>query len=289
MSVGDGPVRRLKLDGEQVEVDDRDSGEPVLLIHGGVFSDWFAPAAAPGLAGLRSIRVRRAGYLPGIAPTRPLGIADHARHCALLLDALGISSAHVCGHSVGALIALQLALDAPMVVRSLVLLEPAPAGDLGSLADAEAAGRLLGPAFGAIAAGELDKGFDAFLAATGGPGGRALVEARLGRDGLRAAVRQAVSLTYERQAVAEWRFTAADAARIGRPMLLVQGGRSAEVAPFAPRTVAALAAMAPQARVVTLPGATHLMPLQDPVAIAELIERFVAELAGSPAETPLTS
>jgi pimeloyl-ACP methyl ester carboxylesterase len=284
MSAIDGAVRRLQLDGEQLEVIDRGDGEPVLLIHGGVFSDWFAPvAASPQLAELRRIRVRRAGFLPEVAPTRPLSFADHARHCVLLLEALGLHSAHVCAHSSGALIALQLALDVPHAVRSLVLLEPAPAGDLCSPAEVKAVGPLLGPAFAAVAAGELDAGFETFLAAVGGPGARELVEAQLGADGLREAVRQAVTLPYEGQALGDWRFTAADAARIDQPMLLVRGGRSEEVAPFAPRTVTALAAMARHSRVVTLPGVTHLMPLQDPAAIADLIRSFVSETVGSPA------
>lgn len=46
--------------------------------------------------------------------------------------------------------------------------------------------------------------------------------------------------------------------------------------------------MAPHAPVVTLPGVTHLMPLQDPVAIAELIERFVADPRGGRTRTAAT-
>jgi pimeloyl-ACP methyl ester carboxylesterase len=282
-------VRRLRLAGEQVEVADDGDGEPVLFLHGGVFSDWFTPVAAqPRLARLRRIRMRRAGYLPGVAPTRPLSIADHARLCALLLEAVGLRSAHVCGHSAGALTAIQLALDAPQCVRSLILLEPAPAGDLATPDEMAAIGPLLGPAFGAVAAGDLDTGFDSFLAAVGGPGARELVEQQLGRDGLAVAVQQTVSLSYESQAVADWRFSAADAARIGQPMLLVDGGRSDE-APFAPRTVQALAAMVPEAEVITLPGVTHLMSLQDPAAIADLIAHFIAETGASGGNSATTS
>jgi pimeloyl-ACP methyl ester carboxylesterase len=206
-----------------------------------------------------------------------VSFADHARHCALLLDALGLQDAHVCGHSSGALVALQLALDAPTAVRTLTLLEPAPGGDLGEPADGEAIGRLLGPAIAAAAAGDVDTAFDTFLEAVGGSGARALVERTLGVDGLQMAVGQARTLMGEAQAVTGWRFTSDDASRITQPLLLVQGGRSHELAPFAPSTIPTLAAMAPHARVVTLPGVTHLMPLQDPAGVAALLADFIAE------------
>ena len=272
------PVRRLRVAGEHIEFADQGDGEPVLLVHGGVFSDWFLPVThASQLGRYRLIRIRRAGFLDGTAPAVPLSFADHARHCALLLDALGLNDAHVCGHSSGALVALQLALDAPTAVRTLTLLEPAPAGDLAEPADGEAIGRLLGPAIGAAAAGDVDTAFDTFLDAVGGPGGRALVERTLGRDGLHLAVGQARTLTGEVHAVTGWRFTSDDARRITQPLLLVQGGRSHQLAPFAPNTVPTLAAMAPHARVVTLPGVTHLMPLQDPDGVAGLLAQFIAE------------
>lgn len=103
----------------------RTSGDPILLIHGGVFADWFAPLALdPALAGHRVVRVVRAGYAPRPAPAAAVGVSDHARHCAALLDGLCIERAHLVGHSSGSVIALQLALDRPEVVQSLVLSEP---------------------------------------------------------------------------------------------------------------------------------------------------------------------
>ena len=51
---------------------------------------------------------------------------------------VGFDSAHVVGHSLGGVIALQLALDAPQAVRTLALMEPAL---MGAIAKAEAAER----------------------------------------------------------------------------------------------------------------------------------------------------
>ncbi len=54
-------------------------------------------------------------------PVGPVGIHDHARDLAALLDELGMAPAMVCGLSVGGMIALALAAERPDTVRGLVL------------------------------------------------------------------------------------------------------------------------------------------------------------------------
>jgi pimeloyl-ACP methyl ester carboxylesterase len=91
---------QISPDGIEIDFTDRGHVEVVLLVHAGVFGAWFAPVAAhPALDGLRVIEMRRAGYSGGSAPAVHLTISDHARHCAALLDRLGITAAHVCGNS----------------------------------------------------------------------------------------------------------------------------------------------------------------------------------------------
>ncbi|HSF99065.1 MAG TPA: alpha/beta fold hydrolase [Ornithinibacter sp.] len=76
--------------------------------------------------------------------------AEHAAAFVATLDALGLADAHVCGHSFGALVALELAAGRYRHrVRSLVLLEPAPAGVLTDPDEGEAGRRVLGPVMGA--------------------------------------------------------------------------------------------------------------------------------------------
>ena len=54
-------------------VDHGGPGESVLLLHAGVFSEWFAPMAATAeLSGFRIIRVRRAGYVTDATPIIPI-------------------------------------------------------------------------------------------------------------------------------------------------------------------------------------------------------------------------
>jgi pimeloyl-ACP methyl ester carboxylesterase len=270
-------IRRFRVGSDWIEYDDSGDGEPILLVHAGVFSDWFAPVAAESaLREFRLIRVRRAGYVAGPAPTGHLTLADHARHCAMLLDDLGIGAAHVCGHSSSALIGLQLALDRPELVHSLVLLDPAPGGDLLGPINAPVIPNVVGPAMAAYAGGDVATGFERFMNAVCGPHHRSVMRDVLGADGYDRAVRESAFFPDEVAAVGEWRFGPADAARIGVPTLLVDGERTAEVAAVRPESVTRLAAMMPHADVVVLPGVSHLMPLEDSRGVARLIADFVS-------------
>jgi pimeloyl-ACP methyl ester carboxylesterase len=267
--------QRLRVGDDEIEYDDVGEGEPILLVHAGVFSDWFAPVAATvELAGFRIIRPRRAGYVTGAAASGHLTIADHARHCGLLLDELGLAVAHFCGHSSSSLIGLQLALDRPSLVQSLILLDPAPCGDLLGPVNSPVIGQVVGPAMAAYASGDTSTGFDRFMTAVCGAHHRAVMEARLGVDGYEQAVRESAFFPDEAAAAMEWRFGASDAGRIRAPMLLVEGGKTAEVAAVVPESVGRLAAMIPHAQVAVLAGASHLMPLEDPRGVARLIGDF---------------
>jgi pimeloyl-ACP methyl ester carboxylesterase len=276
-------ARFVRCGDDVIAYEDRGDGEPVLLVHAGVFSDWFAPvAAAPELAGFRILVARRAGYVEGSSPSGHLSIADHARHCAALLDETGVSRVHLCGHSSSALIGLQLALDRPDLVHTLVLLEPAPGGGLNGPAHAAILGEAIGASMAAYGAGDTATGFARFMTAVGGLRYREVIEQALGREGHERAVRQSAYFPDEARAVWEWRFEASDAARIEAPVLLVEGERTAELAAVPPESVSLLAAMVPHAETVVLPGASHLMPLEDPAGVARLVADFARKHPISP-------
>lgn len=268
-------AQRIRVGADWIEYEDVGAGEPILLIHAGAFSDWFvAVAATPELSGFRIIRLRRAGYLTDCAAPGHLTIADHARHCGLLLDALGLAATHVCGHSSGALIGLQLALDRPGLVHSLVLLDPAPCGDLLGPINAPVIGGVIGPVMAAYAVGDAATAFDHFMTAVCGSHYRLVMERVLGVNGYEQAVRESAFFPDELAAAGEWAFGAAEAGAISAPMLLVDGGTTADVAAVRPESVARLAAMVPHAEVAVLADASHLMPLEDPSGVARLIAGF---------------
>jgi pimeloyl-ACP methyl ester carboxylesterase len=139
---------KLAANGLQLEVDDRGppGGAPLLLIMGlGMqLIAWPDELLRPLVAGgLRVVRLdnRDAGLSQGFdhlgvpvlpwagirwalhLPLRPpYTLADMAADALGVLDALGIAAAHVCGASMGGMIAQHIAAHHPQRVRSLALL-----------------------------------------------------------------------------------------------------------------------------------------------------------------------
>ena len=120
-------MQRLSVDGTELEYEERGAGEPVLLIHGSIVGDAMAPLMAePALAGrYRLIHYHRRGFAGSARAEGEVSISRQAADARAVLKHLGVARAHIAGHSYGGVIGLQLALDAPEVVHSLALLEPA--------------------------------------------------------------------------------------------------------------------------------------------------------------------
>ncbi len=98
-------------------------GPPVLLVQGaGVVGEGWRPQ----IDGLRDrftlVAFDNRGIGRSTLPRRPLTIADMAGDALALMDAIGFSRFHVAGHSMGGLIAQELALAHPARVASLALL-----------------------------------------------------------------------------------------------------------------------------------------------------------------------
>jgi pimeloyl-ACP methyl ester carboxylesterase len=271
-----------------LDYDERGAGEVVCLVHAGVFGAWFAPLfKQPALDGFRVIRPIRPGYGRSPAPSEPASIAAHARRCGALLRGLGVARVHWVGHSSSCCIGLQLALDDPGLVASLILFEPAkPSGTQREAA----ASTYVGPALAAAATGDVARAFDVFLRGVGGDGYREVLRARFGDGGLAAAEREsAYFFADELPAVGAWTFGPAEASRITAPALLLCGAGSR---PWFPENVAILAELLPDARTETLPELHHLAPLTHPGELAATIRDFVSgrgrRAMGRPAaRTPL--
>jgi len=261
-----------------LDYEERGAGEAVCLVHAGIFSAWFAPLfEQPALDGLRVIRPIRPGYGRSPAPSTPASIAAHARRCGALLRGLGVTRAHWVGHSSSCCIGLQLALDDPGLVASLILFEPAkPSGGQREVA----ASTYVGPALAAAANGDIAGAFEVFTRGVGGDRYREVLRARFGDDGLAEAEREsAYFFADELPAVGAWTFGPAEAARITAPALLLCG---AESRPWFRENVAILADMLPNARSETLPELDHLAPLTHPAELAATIGEFVRHPAATP-------
>ena len=118
----------IRVDDAKTAYEVRGDGEPVLLIPLSVFIDGLAHPlfGEAALAGAyRLIHYYRRGWSGSTLGDGPSSVARQAADAVALLEHLEIERVHVAGHSYGGVIALQLALDAPELVRSLALLEPA--------------------------------------------------------------------------------------------------------------------------------------------------------------------
>ncbi|MFR9787081.1 alpha/beta fold hydrolase [Streptomyces sp. MB22_4] len=105
----------------------RDTGEPVVFVHGNVSSSVFWHTTMTALpARYRPVAVD----LRGFGGTDPLpvdatrGLRDYADDLAALLEALGIDRAHLVGWSMGGGVITQYLRDRPAAVRSLTLVNP---------------------------------------------------------------------------------------------------------------------------------------------------------------------
>lgn len=98
-------------------------GPPVLLIHGvGLNADAWEPQIVTLSGRHRVIAIDMPGHGESDLLPDGAGLADYVAAVAGLVDAVGVSPLPVVGHSMGAMIALGLALDHPEKVTALVAL-----------------------------------------------------------------------------------------------------------------------------------------------------------------------
>ena len=121
------PGRRVAVDGVSLHCIERGRGDPLVLIHGLGASTFSWRENIDELS--RDFRVIAVDLL-GFGYSQRLADADysltaHARRVAALMDALGIESASVAGHSLGGAVAMHLAEDYPQRVRGLILVDAA--------------------------------------------------------------------------------------------------------------------------------------------------------------------
>jgi pimeloyl-ACP methyl ester carboxylesterase len=265
---------RAALGAIELEYETRGAGEPVVLIHPGHFADWFTPLLdEPALIGhYRVIAYHRVGAAGSSRVPGPVSLAQHAAHCRSLLRHLGIERAHVVGHSSSGNVALQLALDAPAAVHSLAILEPA----LFSVPSAQTSRAFVGEAARRYRAGDKAGAIDTFLRGTCGPGYRSDLDRALPGAFDQHVADADTFFGQELPALQQWSFTREDARRIRQPVLAVIGARSQELDPIWGERQALLLSWLPNVEPFVLPGATHLLQVQNPRGMAEGLAAFFA-------------
>ena len=203
---------------------EKGSGEPVLLIGTGPIADSFLPffSEMALVERYRLIRYHQRGQVGSTPGPGPVSFAEHAADAAALLGHLGIRRAHVAGHSTGAIIALQLAVDRPDIVHTLALLEPLLTG----APSAEAFFEKVGPALAAYGAGDREEAMAGFLSVVCSLDWetcRTVIEKHV-PGGVAQAMKDADTFfgSYL-PALNAWQFGPEQAADISQPVLLVLG------------------------------------------------------------------
>ena len=267
-------MKKIDLDGIALEYELRGEGEPVVFIHGALIADSFRPMLEDrALADrFRCITYYRRGYGESTHSSPSVSIADQAHDCLGLLHHLRLERAHVVGHSLGGVIALKLAMDAPQLVRSLAVLEPALV--LGAN----------GPGYRAsiarcrdrYRAGDLEGTVDEFLCARFGPTYREYLERNLPGAFAQAVSNAGSAFEVDMPPVADFAFGEPDARTITQPVLVVLGADSDALWPRFGETHRSLLAWLPHSESYVLPHATHALQLQNPHDMAVALAGFLS-------------
>ena len=263
---------RATVNGVELEYEVVGSGEPVLLISP-VLADGFVPLVAERALADRYqlIRYHKRGWVGSTHTPPPVSIADHAADAAALLHHLGVRRAHVAGHSSGAAVAAQLAMDHPETVRTLALLELS----LLSVPSGEAFFEQAGPAFEAYGSGDTERALALFMTVVSG------LDWATCRAVLEAAVPGSVAQTIkdvdtffgiELPALTEWAFDAEQAAAIRCPVLSVLG---ADTQPLWVEVADFLRSSLPDVEDCVIDGAGHLLHIQRPKPVARGLAKFL--------------
>jgi pimeloyl-ACP methyl ester carboxylesterase len=266
-------MQRATLNGVELEYEVTGSGEPLLLISP-VLADGFLPFLAERALAerYRLIRYHKRGWAGSTHTPPPVSIADHVADAGALLAHLAVPRAHIAGHSSGGAIALQMALDRPEFVHTLVLLEP-------SLFSVPGAGPFLekaGPALTAYAGGDREQALAIFMSAVSGfdwKACRAMLEERIPGAVADALTDADTFFGVELPAVVQWTFDARSAAAISQPALSVVGS---ETQPLWVEIAELLRSSLPGVEECRIEGVGHLLHIQRPEPVARGIARFLA-------------
>jgi pimeloyl-ACP methyl ester carboxylesterase len=214
--------------------------------------------------GVLSVDLPGHGRSEGPAPST---ITDCTSNVAGMLDSAGVASAHIVGHSLGAFIGLELAAQYPQMVRSLTLLgvsESMPVHpDL--LAAAEADDHL---AFELLSSWGHTR--------TAHAGGHPTPGLWMMGSTMRLLERSRPGVLHNGLAACNAYDTAPDrAAEITAPTLVLIGEHDVMTRP---RGAEALADAIPEATVVLVPDAGHMVMVERPDAVIDTLLTFWADI-----------
>jgi len=261
----------VDANGASIYWEERGHGEPLLLIMGlGVTLEGWS-RLGPALAErYRTILFDNRGTGRSAVPPGPYAIETMAADAAAVLDAAGVDRAHVFGISMGGMIAQELALRSPSRVRSLILGCTAPGGR-----DAVPASREV---IAALAARQTMTREQAMWAMAPYIYDASTPRARIEEDFARRLSAPVSADGYFAQlaGIRAWSGTLPRLPAIAVPTLVVHGETDQLVPPENGRIIARAI---PDARLVTIPHASHIFTTDQFDAARDAVLAFLKEHA----------
>jgi pimeloyl-ACP methyl ester carboxylesterase len=256
---------RIEWNGSPAEIRELGSGPVIVLIHGypldGAMWSGVARALAPKFRVLKPDLPGR-GHTEAAAPETIAGYADFVE--ALLSELPG--PVGIAGFSFGGYIALELMKRRPEKVRALVLV------DTRASADDPAGKAKRDETIGAVRANGLRPVVESMPA-------KLLSPESLGRPDLVERVQRMISrqkpetVEADLAAMRDRPDSTGFLPEIAVPTLVVVGGQDVLTPPADSEK---MSAAIPGARLVTVPGAGHLTPMERPKAVSQVLEEFFA-------------
>ncbi len=255
---------------------DQGQGEAVVFVHGfpvsGRFWDDHREVISPKYRVIAPT-LRYFGPLPWVDDGRNFSMQTHADDLAAFIATLELAPVAVVGWSYGGAVALTMAVRYPQIVKRLFLFEPALITIVADPADLERAGAdrqdITGAARTAASTGDLDRAVQLFIDALNPEDGTFERSPNRVQSLLREGARM---LPLYFAPPPPPRVTCEDLGQLRMPVTIAVGSYSRVffkiIAETASRCI-------PDAELIAVPKARHMLPAQDPAAFSRLVRQFL--------------
>ena len=246
-------------------------GEPIILLHGlGMQASVWSPQIDLLQSDYDVVTFDMLGHGNSSLPPADAVLSDYSDQLLSLMDALNIASAHLAGHSMGALISLEFALAHPARVRSVAALN-------GVYRRTPAQQAAVAQRAAILEAGNGPTSPDDTLARWfGDPVPASLAEAaQTARSMLQKVDPIGYARTYSLFADSDERHRGR-LEQLAMPALFMTGELDPNSTPSMSR---AMAEAAPLGRFESLPGERHMMTMTAPLEVTTRLRSFHREIA----------
>jgi pimeloyl-ACP methyl ester carboxylesterase len=273
------PTRHLHVHGVDLSYVDQGAGAPVVFVHGAFLDYRFWEPQRQAIAQQYRFIAYTSRY-HGTAAWPDTGkdysAATHAADLAAFLRQLQAGPVHLVGHSYGGLLTALVAVEHPELLRSLTLAEPGIGALLTDMPEGKLAlddrGKALAAVREAVKAGDAIQATKLFFEWVNNQGAGAF-------DQQPEAVRQIIldnarTVPLLLAAPAPPAVSCATLGGVKVPTLVIGGEQTPRYFSLINEVVVRCI---PGSRLVTIPQATHPMPIQNPAAFNEALLQFLAQ------------